>query len=334
MNGPPTTTTTTVLGKQTVAEPRSACPEGEDVDRRASAWARTRHGLIVPAEIAATEQEVRTRRDTGRWQPLFPGVFGMAGSPDTDEKALLAACLGAKAVGSHRAALWAWDMTGRRLEVVEVSVTRPHAPRLPGVVIHRSLDLERAHVSERHGIPVTNPLRTLVDAGAVLPKLLVADALDAAVARRLVTATAVEAELARLAKKGRRGAGVLRAVLEERDCVGRSPSVLEARSRRMLAGSSLPPSLPELIAGPHREFRLDFAWPEVLLDVEVDGWEWHSSYAAVRLGKQRNNTLVAMGYAILQYDWKDITRRPAAVRREIEATYWERAALLGKQTVA
>jgi very-short-patch-repair endonuclease len=225
-------------------------------------------------------------------------------------------------------------MAHRRLEVVEVSVTRPHAPRLRGVVIHRSLDLDRAFISERRGIPVTTPLRTLVDAGAVLPKILVAEALDAAVARRLVTATAVEAELRRLAKKGRRGAGVLRAVLEERDCAGRSPSVLEARTRRMLRPSRLPQPVPELIAGPHGEFRLDFPWPEVLLDVEVDGWEWHSSYEAVRLGKQRNNALVGQGYAILIYDWKDVTRRPTAVRAEIERTYRERAVLLGKQTGA
>jgi hypothetical protein len=256
----------------------------------------------------------------------------MAGSPDTCEKALLAGCSAADGIASHRAALWTWELVGRRLEVVEVSVTRPHAPRIPGVVVHRSLDLDRAQISTHRGIPVTTPLRALVDAGAVLPKLLVSEALDAAIGHKLATATAVEAELARLAKKGRRGAGVLRAVLEERDCVGRSPSVLESRTRRLLARSRLlPPPVPEMVAGPHGEFRLDFPWPDVLLDVEVDGWEWHSSYAATRLGKQRNNKLVAQGYAILQYDWKDITRRPAAVRREIEQMYCERLTLLGKQ---
>ena len=184
----------------------------------------------------------------------------------------------------------------------------------------------------RNGIAVTSPLRTLVDAGAVLPKLLVAEALDAGVAHKLVTARAVEAELERLARPGRRGAGVLRAVLEERDCIGRSPSVLEARAQRLFGRSRvLPTPVPELIAGPNGEFRLDFPWPDALLDVEVDGWEWHSSYAASLLDKRRNNSLTARGWAFLRYGWFDIVRRPRAVLSEIEATYAERLAALGKQ---
>jgi very-short-patch-repair endonuclease len=139
--------------------------------------------------------------------------------------------------------------------------------------------------------------------------------------------------MARLSKRGRRGVGVLRAVLEERDCIGRSPSVLEAKGRQLLRRGHFPKPVAELIIGPNNEFRLDFAWADVLLAWELDGWEWHSSYEAVRRGKQRNNKLVAQGWAILQHDWFDIVRRPTAVLAELEAIYRERLALLGKQMV-
>ena len=295
--------------------------------------ARNDHGTFTSDALAGVPWGViRNALETGRWDRLFKGVYAVSGSPDTDEKLLLAACKATGGLASHRSGLWVWGLVGRRLEVIEVTVPRSSAPRPPGVVVHRSRDLDWSRPSIRNGIPVTSPLRTLVDAGAVLPKLLVAEALDAAVAHKLVTARAVEAELERLARPGRRGAGVLRAVLEERDCVGRSPSVLESRAQRVFRSSRvLPPSTPELIAGPNGEFRLDFPWSDAMLDVELDGWEWHSSYAASLLDKRRNNALTAQGWAFLRYGWQDIVRRPRGVLREIEATYAERLTLLGKQ---
>lgn len=322
----------TVLGKQTVAIQPSACPE-RGVDARAGAWARTRQGLIVPADVGMSRSQRRTRVDRGQWEPLHPGVLRDTAAPRTDDQRLLAACEYTGGIASHRAALWLWELCAGSLEVVEVTVTRPHAPRPTGVVVHRSLDVASALVSRRRGIPVTTPLRTLVDAGAVLPKLLVASALDVAVARRLVSAGAAEAEVARLSKRGRRGVGVLRSVLEERDCVGRHPSVLEAKGIQLVRRGTLPLPHVELIAGPNGEFRLDFAWENVLLAWELDGWEWHSSYEAVRRGKARNNTLVGQGWAILQHDWFDIVRRPTAVLAEVTAVYRERLTILGTQTV-
>lgn len=304
-----------------------------ELDAAVAAMAKKEYGLFASDALAGVPRGViRHAVESGRWERLHSGLYAIAGSPDSDEKLLLAGCKATNGIASHRSALWLWGLTGKRLEVVEVSVPRSSSPRPLGVVVHRSRDLGLAVPYTRRGIPVTTPLRTLVDAGAVLPKLLVAQALDAAVAQKLVTASAVEAELRRLARPGRRGAGVLRTVLEERDCIGRSPSVLEARAGRLFARSRvLPPPVPELIAGPNGEFRLDFPWPDALLDIEVDGWEWHSSYAATLLDKRRNNSLTSQGWAFLRYGWQDIVRRPRAVLHEVEAVYVERLTLLGKQ---
>ena len=294
---------------------------------------RAEHGIITKDTLVGVPRGVvRHAVASGRWQQLFEGVYRVVGAPETDESVLFAACNASNGIASHRSALWLWGVAGRRLDVVEVTVPLHRAPKPPGVVVHRSRDT--CTPSMRRGIAVTNPMRTLVDAGAVVPKLLVAQALDAAVAHRLVTAQAVEAELARLARRGRPGIGVLRSVLEDRDCIGRSPSVVEQRAARLFATSRvLPAPVPELIAGPNGEFRLDFPWPEALLDVELDGWEWHSSYAASLLDKRRNNALIRQGYALLRYGWLDLVRRPRAVLREVEATYTGRLSVLCKQMV-
>ena len=76
---------------------------------------------------------------------------------------------------------------------------------------------------------MTNPLRTLVDLGAVLRAPAVEDARDRVLVARLTTVAGVEAALDGLAGRGRRGAGVLRAVLDGR-ALGRRPARRAARA--------------------------------------------------------------------------------------------------------
>jgi hypothetical protein len=152
------------------------------------------------------------------------------------------------------------------------------------VIVHRCRDLDRTTHNLRLGVPVTNPLRSLVDAGAVLPEEDVKEALLTATGARLITVMGAKAELDRVGRPGRRGAGVLRAILTELGIEGsRAPSVLEAKMRSLINRLDLPEDpVCELVAGENGEYRLDFPFPTVLLDVEVDGWEVHSSDHARR----------------------------------------------------
>ena len=119
------------------------------------------------------------------------------------------------AIASHRAALRLWEIDIGIEVPVEITVTRPRVPRPRDVVLHRSLDLDPLTAAIRNGIPVTTPLRMLVDLGAVVNRYWVARALGKCVVSRLVTVKAARAELDRLAKRGRRGSGVLRKVLDD-----------------------------------------------------------------------------------------------------------------------
>jgi hypothetical protein len=237
-------------------------------------------------------------------------------------------------MASHRSGLWLWGTRRQPPACPEIVVPRDSSPELEGVIVHRCRDLSRTTHNLRLGIPVTNPLRCLVDAGAVLPEEEVKEALLTATGARLLTVLGAKAELDRVGRPGRQGAGVLRKILTEVGVEGsRAPSVLEAKMRALLERLDLPEEpVCELIAGEHGEYRLDFPFPRVMLCVEVDGWEVHSSDEARHHDLVRQNRLSALGWAFLRYTWFDVVRRPAQVAAEIRAVHLARLASLGPQS--
>lgn len=148
-----------------------------------------RYGVFTNAQAAhyGLSVHVLSRRvRAGRLVRLHAGVFAVAGAPASWEQSIMAACLaaGPGAVASHRSAARIWRLVEPSDEIVEISVPRSQRPRLRRVMVHRSTDLVPGHTSVRQRIPVTNPMRTIVDLGAVLRADKVEDALDTAWRRR------------------------------------------------------------------------------------------------------------------------------------------------------
>jgi hypothetical protein len=103
--------------------------------------------------------------------PRHTGVFALGHVPATRESAWHAAvlALGAGAVLSHVAAAVLWGMV-RRTAIIEVTVptTAGHVKR-DGILVHRQR-LPPEHVTVRDGIPVTTPIRTLLDSDLRWPQ--------------------------------------------------------------------------------------------------------------------------------------------------------------------
>lgn len=293
---------------------------------RAADQAREQHGLATRAQVLATGMSASsTTRDVagGRLERVHANVLRFPGAPRTWEQRLLAAVLtgGDGAAASHRSAALLWELVEANDEPVEVTVRRGRLPRPDGVVLHRSRDLAARWCTIRRRIPVTNPLRTLVDLGAVEPRHVVADAVELALVRRLVTVPALEWARAAHAKPGRDGVGVLRHVLDAR-ALGAIPadSVLEARMATLLQRHDLPrPAFQhEVRIGARLLARVDFAYPELLLAIEVDGLESHGDRELQR-DLERQNALVGQAWTVLRFTWTDVVRRPARVAREVRA---------------
>jgi very-short-patch-repair endonuclease len=168
-------------------------------------------------------------------------------------------------------------------------------------------------------VPVTNPLRTLVDLGAVVKWWTVEDALDRGLAQRLFSVAAVEWFRHEVARPGRRGCGVLRKVLDERALgTARPDGLLEPRMARLLKAHGLPPAAFQHVL-PEVGVRVDFAYPDRRIAIEVDGYEIHGTPRAMAADFERQNGLMSSGWAVLRFTWAQVVRQPTAVATAIRA---------------
>src|SRR4051812_7512710 len=149
--------------------------------------------LAQARSYGVTQDMLDVRRKTGEIESLHRGVDKIAGTKATWEQALMAAVLagGPGTVVSHAAAAQLWGLIDLD-DPVEITVDRDRSPRFGrGVVtIHRPLDLTPQQVTRRNGIPVTNPLRTMVDFIGVASMEHAQEALDAGIAQRLFSIVA------------------------------------------------------------------------------------------------------------------------------------------------
>src|SRR5437588_4877683 len=199
-------------------------------DVRISAVAARQLNLITRDDVTAvdgSDDHIRGRVALGVWQPLAAGVYMLGAAPPSWLQRQLAACFaaGPAALASHRAASYIWELDGSSPGPVELTVPYAQCPVPDGTILHRT---QRAHDVDRKReklIPVTSVARTLFDLGAVVPPILVERAMEDAIRRGLTDEVYLMKQLARLAGRGCRGAGVLRGVL-----LGERPSGKPARS--------------------------------------------------------------------------------------------------------
>jgi hypothetical protein len=284
--------------------------------------------------LGVTYAEQRHRVQTGEWDLPAPGVVRLAGSVSTPEQALLAACLsaGTSGVGSHQSAAWMWGLLERVPSRHAITVARGVTTRLHGVDVHRPVDYPAHVVTLRH-IPCTDPLRTLVDLAAVSSDRTLDDAVDRALAHKLLTLEAIQAEMKRLSRRGRRGVGKMRAALRRRGFVGAPhPSVLESRTLALLRRHRIEPISTEVRMGPDGRYRIDvLIAPGVVM--EVDGYAYHSDPEQVAEDKRRRNGIRLGGALLLDYTWRDITYDGRRVAAEVRQARAERAAVTGDAAV-
>lgn len=261
---------------------------------------------------------------------LHQGVYRLSGTTTSIRRRLLAACLaaGPEAAASHRAALWLWQLDDQ-VPPIEITVPYANSPRVAEAVIHRSQDLSSDQVILRRLVPVTKPARTLLDAGAVLPRYRVGRCVELALTRKLVTVAGLRRCLDEFGRRGRRGAGALRSYLDHRALGDRRPeSALEPLMARLCRDHEVGPVLfqaPLVLDG--RRLRVDFLIERSRLVIEVDGLDAHRDRGALDNDLERQNLLVRHGYLVLRYTVTHL-RRPAAVAREIIAVARDRRSQL------
>ena len=294
---------------------------GMSPDQRIVALAAQQHAVFTyrqAREAGLSDRMIEGRLRLGIWERVHHVVYRIAGAPTTHEQRILAACLstGHDAVASHRSAAYLWELDNDFRGAVEITMPRARSTDFPDVVTHRSSDLIPEHVTVRHGVPVTKPARTLVDLGAVTPRWVVDRAIDVALARRLITIDGLWWMLAKVARRGRSGAGVLRECLEWR--FGVPESVLEGLFLRIVHDFDLPePIVQYEVNTPGGDYRIDAAYPDRLLAVELDGAQARMSPDALHYDNARQNELVDMGWQFLRFGFPHLTTGRADTARRV-----------------
>jgi hypothetical protein len=261
---------------------------------------------------------------------VFPSVYRLRDGVDDDATLLRAALLHAGPVAalSHTTALSVWGL--RALErplhlTVDQDIRRAGAPDL---VVHRRLrfDPQSSQCLVRRGLLITTLPRTVLDSWPLLPPTERRPlALDLA-NRGLITARQLEEALVeRPNVGGRRG---LRQVIDL--IADGCRSELEAHGvLNVFRHRSLPPSVGQYaVQLADRRARLDRAWPEAKLAVELDGAQHHTSPEDRRKDLARDRELAAQGWVVLRFTYADVVRDPAAVRAKVLEVYRARVAQL------
>ncbi|MET0144590.1 MAG: type IV toxin-antitoxin system AbiEi family antitoxin domain-containing protein [Ilumatobacteraceae bacterium] len=279
------------------------------------------HGIVTRRAAGTAGVPARTWYrciERGLLEPVHPGVCRMFGSARTPEQAILAAVLGAGkgALASHRSAARLWGVPRPDGDVVDIILpARSRQANLTDVAVHRPRDLRDLTPSRRAHIATTNILRTLCDLGAV-DEGAVPGAVGHVVTTGLASPDALQAAIRRHSRRGRPGVPALRDALDEW-VIDDKPvdSVLEPAMRRLLATHALPPAdFHPTIGG----YEVDFLVRDSTIVLECDGWSTHGlDQRTFELDRHRDADLSALGYVVLRFTYRDITRRQRRVAERI-----------------
>jgi hypothetical protein len=247
-------------------------------------WLASHHGVVSIAKIRSFGVSRRTAHGlvtAGDLVPILPGVLRSGHWPLGPEQLMVAACLrnSGAAIGFVTAARL-WNL--RRLPTdarIHLLVAHGRSPEMPGVVVHRCRKIDPVDVVERpDGIRLTSPPRTLFDSADMLGVERATSVLEQLIdAGRGSFAVHVDT-WTRLAHSRRPGTRTMAKVVRSRPAWQAAlQSDLEARVLAEIARQELPTPIPQypLTVPGAGAIRIDFAWPELRVAVEVDHPLWH-----------------------------------------------------------
>ena len=293
--------------------------------------------LLGPTRTTSTSALAATvgARSIGRWIAagrlvrLHPGWVTV---PECADDWIVRAHAGAGYTGgalSHVTALVLHRLVDT--EATQLHVTVPAERRVRssrGLRVHRSNLV--AEVARARGLPVTSVARSLIDTWGEAHRTralrgfdgVARDAVFRATRERRIAVAELQVHVdVRPELPGRTALAELLGFI-----AGGCESPLEIFAvRHVLAVPGLPPCEQQhrllLPGGP---VRLDAAWPEAKIAVELDGAAFHSSPEARERDLRRDAALAALGWVVLRFSYRRLMQEPEACRKEILAAYRRR----------
>lgn len=282
--------------------------------RDAAAWGlvRDQHGVVARRQLIAlgyTRREIEQRLHNGRLHHISHGVYAVGRRELTPNGRWMAAVLvcGEQAILSHRSAAELWGIGYEEPRRIDVSIRRRSAIRRGGIKVHARPSLPERSMVRRFGIPVTDPVQTLIDL-ATEPRIMrleravnEADKLDLVDPETL--RTALDSYV------GMPGVKTLRTMLD-RHTFRLSDSDLEVLFRPLALAAGLPlPLTKHRVLG----YEADFFFPDHGLVVEADGLRYHRTPAQQARMVKRDQRHTASGLRVLRFTHWQIAHAPNEV---------------------
>jgi very-short-patch-repair endonuclease len=279
--------------------------------------ARAQHGVVTRAQLLSLglgTDSIKHRVFSGRLHPLWRGVYAV-GRPEVTQKGRwMAAVLicGHDALLSHHgaAALWGLVRYSPGIEI-DVVVPRKTVRRRPGIRVHRRAEPRLEHRRQVAGIPLTDPISTLVDLASCSPEWRVEHAINDADRLDLVDIETLRAEIEALPP--RPGTACMRRLL---GCDALTDSGLERKFLTLVRFAGLPrPETQVWVSG----YRVDFYWPQLGLVAEADSWRHHRTAGEQATDHRRDQAHARAGLTTLRFSESQIRYRPDEVTRTLVA---------------
>ena len=282
-------------------------------------YVSARHGVFSRAEatrLGLSHGQISTRIKNGQFVRVAPSVYAIAGAPNTWFQRARVAALTTGGLLSHRAAAAVHRIDGFTYDDIEVIVPKYRRPESMGFTLHRTTQFGRADGQERSGIPVTGIARTVLDVAAVVGPKRLNWMVDAVIRQDLVAWEDLFHVWVIHSIQGRNGSGRLRMLLEERYGDERIP---DSKWNRMVADLLVDAGLPapvfeyEIRSNDQFIGRVDLAYPEQRLAIELDSSRWHLNSESFVKDPRRKNRLILAGWTVLTFTWADYADTPAAL---------------------
>lgn len=273
---------------------------------------RCQDGVITREQALAcglSRSAIGRRLQSGHWRRCGPGVYFADDRPFTTAARIRAGVwsYGPDAVASGLAAAWWHQLISAPPDLIEVTVPRNSHGRAHRGTRVRRRDLSPADVVERRGLQITGLALTTVEAAARRgggPKVM-----DTALQRHT--------ELPHLWRAHLRNAGRYGSPSARRMLWAAESGALSQAERmlvRLLRDAGITGWVANYRLG---RYKVDVAFPDIRVGIEVDGWAHHSSPDQFEGDRVRQNQIVLRGWTVLRFTWLDLVTTPDRVIAEI-----------------
>lgn len=220
---------------------------------------------------------------------------------------------GSEAMLSHRSAAALWGLLPVLAGAIDVAVPAEVVRRRPGIRLHRKVDLGENVRRAVRGIPLTDPVTTLIDLATCASRKELEAAVNEADQLDLVDVETLRAELDSL--PSRAGIARLRVLLDVHAFV-LTTTELERRFLPIAMAAGLPaPRSQVWLNG----CRVDFYWPDLGLVIEADSLRYHRTAAKQAADQRRDHAHLLAGLTPLRFTHYEVRHNPRYVKGVLES---------------